>query len=153
MTGALTHSAAVIIQQLLIDLGLGTDPGDDDDWPVYAYRAPDTPDEMISVHNTTGIHQGRLQINGEVVERYGFNIAIRDNVPETGYEKARAIAVALDESVNLRTVTITEVVGTATQAYTVYSISRASGPIDAGREPTSGRNLFTINATVALKQD
>ena len=147
MSGPLTHSPADVIQQLLIDLELGTAVADEGAWPVYASRLPDTPDPAIAAIDTVGKKQGRTMIDGEVQENPGVQILIRAASSTTGWTKARAIAVALDEEVNLDYVTIDGSV------YLVYNVSRTSGPMALGKDvPNSKRNLFSVNATVTLRQ-
>ena len=147
MSGALTHSPADIIRQLLIDLSLGTAPADSGSWPIYVSAVPDTPDSIVTVTDTTGKDDGRLMNGGERQEHHGFQIAIRAVTHAAGFTKARAIAVSIDEDVDNADVTV------SSSSYVVYAISRISGVIVAGKNPpTSKRNLFTINAVVALRQ-
>lgn len=152
MSGSLSHSPADVVRKLLIDLGFGTDPDDSDDWPIYIAREPNAPDSVITIYNTAGVKEGRVMIGGEIQEHHGIQIRLRDNDHQNGFIKARELAVALDESVALNSVSLDDIVGTGTSVYKVYAISRTSGPLAAGREPSSERNIFTINATVALLQ-
>jgi len=45
-------STAGIVQQLLIDLNLATDPTVGSEWPVYCGYEPDDPDDCITVYDT-----------------------------------------------------------------------------------------------------
>lgn len=147
MSGSLTHSPADIIRNLLVNLGLGTTPSAAGSWPVYAEREPDAPDSVITVYNTAGRKDGRVQVGGEVQEHHGFQVRIRAANPVTGYTKAQAIAIALDETVYQDTVTI------SAATYLVHAVSRVGSVLALGKEtPTSKRNLFTINAVAALRQ-
>jgi len=147
MSGALKHSPSDVIQQLLIDLGQGTAVADSGAWPVYASQTPDTPDSCITVVDTAGQKQGRMMVDGEVQEFPGVQVMVRCANPVTGWTKARAITVALDEGVTNTGVTIDGSV------YVVYNVSRSSGPLSLGKDaPNSKRNLFSINATVTLRQ-
>ena len=153
MSGILTHSPAAVIRQLLVDLGEGTLPSADGSWPVYSYRSPDGVDSLITVTNTTPRRQGRYMPTGEVVQFYALQIAVRTTDPETGWTKVNAIATTLTESVERRTVTVSDVVGTGSQAYTVYACHIVSGPIDAGKDvPAGKRNLFALNITASISQ-
>lgn len=152
MSGSLIHSAASVLRQLLVDLGQGTEPSTDGSWPVFSHRTPDSPDSIISTIGTTNVHQGRVQTDGEVQERYGVIITIRSPNPRQGFQKAQAVAVALDEEVAQTSVTLTDPTGTGTSTYTVVAVSRRSGPLAIGKELDTNRNLFTVNVTVALKQ-
>lgn len=147
MSGSLTHSPANIIRYLLISEGLGTLPTDSGSWPVYYSNEPGTPDSVITLYDTAGRIDGHSQIDGRVIEHHGIQVRVRCANPENGYAKARAIAVALDEDVSFSGVTI------STSTYTVYAVTRSSDVLSLGKEtPTSKRNLFTVNATVALRQ-
>lgn len=152
MSGGLTHSAASILRQLLVDLGQGTEPSAAGSWPVFSHRTPDSPDSVISTIGTTNVHQGRVQTDGEVQERYGVIITVRSPNPRQGFGKAQAVTQALDKDVAYASVTLTDPTGTGTSTYTVVSVSRRSGPFAIGKEQDTNRNLFTVNVTVALKQ-
>jgi hypothetical protein len=153
MSGTLAHSPADVVRALLIDLGLGTAPADADAWPIYVGQEPDSPDKVITVYDTSGVLQGRFMIDGEIQENHGFQVRVRASNHYDGYEKARAIAVALDESVSLETVSVGDDVGTGDETYTVYAISRKGGVISLGKDtPRTKLNLFTINAVASLRQ-
>jgi hypothetical protein len=145
MSLTLTHSQANIIRWLLINLGLGTDPASAGSWPIYAYSEPDTPDAVITVYNTVGFVDGRAMPTGEVYEHFGFQVRVRATSSKLGITKINEIARQMAESVHNLTVTID------TETYTVCAITRKSGVIELGKEyPTSERNVFTLNAIVAL---
>lgn len=149
MSGSLDHSPAEVVCNLLIGLGLGTDPTADEAWPIFTTQepdGPDVPDSVITVYDTAGRQHGRSQVDGEVQEHRGVMIRVRDANHPDGHAKANEIAIALDETVYQDAV----VVGAAT--YLVHAISRAGSINVLGKEPTSNRNLFTINALVSLKQ-
>ena len=146
MSGSLAHSPADIIRELLIDLSLGVTPAVGATWPIFAASVPDEPDSLITVTNTTGVLDGRSQIDGEMWEHHGIQLAIRCGNHPDGWVKANAVSEALDKSVKLNTVTI------GSDQYTVHAISRRSGVIAAGTGPGDGRHLFTINGVGALRQ-
>ena len=146
MSGSLSHSPADIIQQLLIDLSLATDPVDSGSWPVFSANEPDSPDSLIVIYDTAGLTFGRIQRSGETCEHKGIQISVRGTDSEAAFNKIEAIATALDETVNKNYPTI------GSSSYIVYSVNRQSGPIAAGREPGTNRMLFTLNATVVLNQ-
>jgi len=147
MSGTLTHSPSAIIQQLLIDLGYATSPADSDSWPAYISNEPDSPDNVISVFDNQGTSDGRLQTSGEQQEHHGFQVRIRSQTHPTGYTKARAIAVALDEEVGYTGVTVDST------GYTIYAISRKSEVLAIGKQhPESDLDVFTVNATAAIRQ-
>ncbi len=147
MSGSLTHSPAQIISQLLIDLTLGTAPVDSGSWPVFYAGEPDSPDSVITVYDSVGRQDGRIQVDGEQQEHHGFQVRVKATKHTVGYTKARAIAISLDEDVQLNSVTISGSV------YVVYAISRTGDVLSLGKNhPTGNFNLFTINAVVALRQ-
>lgn len=153
MSGSLNHSPAHIIRDLLVTLGLGTDPDDDGSWPIFVSREPNTPDSVITLYNAASKSQGRRMVNGITVEHYGIQVRVRDASPTGGWVKANALAVALDQTIALDDVTVEDTDGTGSSTYKVYTVSRVGGILSLGKEtPTSKRNLFTINALVALRQ-
>ena len=153
MSGSLDHSPAEIVQNLLVQLGLGSYPATlTGSWPIYVSNQPDKPDNSIAIYDTTGLTEGRVQRTGEKPEHHGFQIAVRATDAEAGWRKAKTIATALDETVKRDSVVVTDVVGTGTGTYHVYAVTRHSGPMAAGHEPGTIRQLFTINAVVALRQ-
>lgn len=153
MSGSLNHSPAHIIRNLLVTLGLGTDPDDNNDWPMFVSREPNTPDSVITLYDTSSRLQGRFQKTGETQEHYGIQLRVRSASYVDGYAKANALTVALDESIKRYDVSMEDVSGTGTSTYRVYAVTRTTGVIDIGKDvATSKRNLFTINAVVSLQQ-
>lgn len=147
MPGLLTHPPADITRYLLISLGEGVLPSAGGSWPVYAAQTPNSPDNMVVVLGTSNTHQGRTHYDGEVQERHGVQILVRCITYPVGSTKANAIGIALDQDVYDTAI----VIGSST--YNVHAFSRTSGPIDLGKEtPDSKRDLFSINATVSLRQ-
>lgn len=156
MSGSLTHSPADVIRNLIIDLGDGTAHGSGStpvgDWPVYVGQEPNSPDSLITCYDTAGETQGKTQIDGQVQERYGVQIRVRDANFHDGQKKAREIAVALDP-VTLTSVEVGEDAGTGGDTYLVMNVTRRSGPLSLGKNVTTSKlNLFTINVVVALQQ-
>ena len=153
MSGSLNHSPAHVIRNLLVTLGLGTDPDDDGNWPMFVSQEPNAPDSVITVIDTSSRLQGRLQKTGETQEHYGFLLQVRDANHKDGFAKANDLVVALDESNKRNDVTIEDVSGTGSSTYRVDAVTRKTGVIDLGKDvATSKRNLFTINAVVSLQQ-
>lgn len=147
MSGSLDHKPSQIVRQLLIDLGEGTNPADNSDWPIYATTRVDSPDGIIAVRGSSSEKQGRDMNDGEVKERYLVQIVVRGANDTSMYAKASSILLALDKSVRLKNV----VLGSTT--YLVYAASRKSGPLALGREDeTRGRVLCSLNYSVAIKR-
>lgn len=147
MSGSLSLSPADVLRHALVDLGLATLPSDGGAWPASVSMELDSPDSAIAMYDTVGRQHGREMVGGERQESYGVMIRVRAMTHSTGYAKAQAIAIALDEYLTLRTVTI----GAA--EFTIYSVSRTSNVLSLGSEsPVSSRQVFSVNAVVTLRQ-
>ena len=147
MSGNLTHPQSDIVRHLIINLGYASLPSGGNDWPTYIAKEPDTPDNCITIYDTEGRQGPRDMPTGRRQENHGFQIRVRSSDQLTGYAKARTLAVALDESVRLNNVIIDS------STYIVYVVSRSGDVNYLGRDSSQGyRNLFTINAVVALRQ-
>ena len=118
MPGTLTHSPAHIVQQMVVDSTLGTDPEDDLAWPVYYSKAPGVPDNSVTVFDTTGMYTGRTATDGERAEHHGVQLRVMSATDAIGYRKARELAVWLDSDVYQTVVTIESVV------YVVHAVTR-----------------------------
>ena len=141
-----THSPADVIRWALIALGMGSDPGVNNSWPIFSDREPTSPDELITVYNTAGTNDGRVMA-GEVQGPRGIQVRVRSKTPQAGWMKADSIRTALAESLYRMTLTI----GAA--QYLVQSVSKIGNILALGKEsPTSQRNLFTINAVTTITQ-
>ena len=99
MSGALTHSPAEIVRNLLVNMGAGTLPAAGGSWPISCDQRLDTPDNAITINDTDGRKDGRSMPTGEVFEHPGIQIEVRSGVRGTGFTKAKAIATLLDEEV------------------------------------------------------
>ena len=146
MSTSLTHSPADVIRWLLVSGSLGTNPSLGLTWPIYASDDPDLPDDLMTVYDTAGVTQGRLQETGETAEHRGVMVQIRGIDQPTTWAKADAVRAYLDESVH------NEIITVGGSQYVVHAVTRKSGPISLGREPTTSRFLFTLNAVVSLRQ-
>lgn len=143
---ALLHSPADIISRLLVTKGQGVAPivGSPTPWQVYVSGEPPTPDQCLTVYDTTSQDDGRSMLTGETWQHYGFQVRIRALDHPTGYVKAEAIHTALDEAVYDEFVTID---GTT---YNVHSVS-ATNLLCLGKEASSsGRRLFTVNGLSSI---
>lgn len=141
----LTHDPADIVRYLLIAIGHGTLPTASGSWPINVMNEPDTPDDCITVYNTTGKVQGRIQKTGEFVEKPGIQVRIRAANYSTGYTKGKQIETSLDTDVLQDTVTI------GSSQYRVHALSRTANLVWLGKDVTSSkRQVFTLNYTVTL---
>lgn len=142
------HTPAQVLQQLLIDFGFGFDgtPVPPPPWSCYATNEPDTPDDCITVYDTVGRTFGRENIIGDILEHYGLQFKVRSSTYDVGWLKARALSQLLDEAVRLNTVNVDSA------TYLVFSVNRTGPILPLGKDvPGSKRNLFTVNATAAIR--
>lgn len=146
MPGLLTHTPADILRWCLIDLGYGTDPDDDDSWPIFVGVEPPEPDNCITIGNYLGIDGGREMIGRERAEYDGIQVRVRSSTLNVGWAKCHAIGIALDQSIYDNTVTI------GASSYVIHSVRRTTNVLSLGKEPpTSKRDLFTINALLCVR--
>jgi hypothetical protein len=144
----LLHSPAEIVRQLLIDLGLGVNKNVEPAgaWPVFYDSRPGDPDSLIVVTDTQGRDFGFSQLDGSMIEHFGFQVYVRARTHEDGWPKARQIATALDRNCCRVSVTLK---GTT---YCIASVTRSSQVLRLGKEiEATKRSQFSINATVALR--
>lgn len=145
MTGRLNFDPAEIVQQLLIDLGIGTAVADELDWPIYHDSMPDTPDDCIRVKSTEGRDNGRVQHSGEVQEHYGIQIKVRSKSAVDGFTKAHRIASTLDTVIHRNEVEVD------LDLYRVNSIRRVGNVLALGKEPDSNRRNWTVNGLASIE--
>jgi len=147
MTGPLPDTAAAIVQQLLVNLGVCSLPGTSGDPPVFCNSMPDSPDAAVAVYDTEGRIHGRAQVTGEIQEHLGIQIKVRASKHQDGVTHCEQIKEALDLTVYRTSVTMP----TTAHTYLVQAITRTSGILVLGKEiPGSKRSLFTINALVSV---
>jgi len=147
MSNSLQDSPALIVRQLLVDLGLAMIPVIpivSNSWPVYYSFLPDQPDQAICVYSTTGIKQGRFQVSGATQIHHGIQVVVRSRT--AAEQKARAIYKALDEQV------ANAVVDVGDSTYEVQAVSHAGEVREVGLEaPITKRNFFIFNSVVAIE--
>jgi hypothetical protein len=115
-------------------------------WPIGVER-PDSPDDCVTVTETTGRRDGRTMTDGEVIEHPGIQVEVRAADHNAGFLKAKQIATYCDEQVSNSGVTFEG------KHYNIINISRVGVVMSIGREsPESRRELFTFNAMVTLTQ-
>lgn len=143
----LEHSPSNIVRYLLVGFAQGIIPVTINDvWPIYVASEPTSPDNVVTIYDTSGIVEGRLQGSGVVPEHFGFQVRVRAQTHEAGWAKIKQIANCMDTTVNRTVVTV------STNNYVVEAITRRGGIITLGKEPNSSRIVFTLNATVAISQ-
>lgn len=143
----MNNSQAEVVAQLLIDMELGTDPLQQQPWPVQATGEPDSPDDCITVYDQDGTSDGRTMVDGEALLHRGLQIRVRSSEHPEGWQKANDIRERLAAEVNMAAVRI----GTA--AYTVACVARIGPVRPLGKEtPSTKRSLFTLNAVAHVRE-
>lgn len=147
MSALLDHSPSDIVRNVLIDLGLGSDPAANQVWPIFASGEPDKPDSCITVYDTAGIDLGRIQFDGEREESYGIQVRVRSAAHTAGHKKTNEIAIALDKDLLDMNISL------GASDYNVWCANRSSTVLVLGREsPNTNRRLFTVNVIVVIDQ-
>lgn len=151
MSGILTHSPADVALQVLIGMGLVTDPGLDprEDWPGYFEAEPDFPDQVVTITTTQGREGGRDMIGGTVIMHYGMQLRFRSRTSRAGYEKAKAVADSIAKNVDRGTNGFV-VIG-STQ-YLLECFTEVGDVLPLGQDPNSARFIHTVNALASIKQ-
>ena len=148
----MTHSPSDIAAQLLIDLGLFTNPELDpiQAWPVYPSNEPERPDNILSIYDIETWDHGRTQPNGVMQGPHGVQFKLRAKTHLIGWTKVDTLC----DRLQLRTggcynVDVT-IDGTR---YHIHSFCGISQVIPLGKEsPTSTRRVFVINAGIVVDQ-
>jgi hypothetical protein len=148
MTVPMQNSPADILRHAIVQLSLGSDPGDGttpvSSWPVYAAATPNVPDNVITVLDTDPQLDGRDMPTGAQHYHYGFSIKVRGDSHNTSFRKADAIKVALNESIYDLIVTIPTGIGTSANVYRLHCVNRTSMNSQGHDTGTSKRTVFTI---------
>lgn len=147
MSSPFNHPVQEIIQQVLIDIGVGTNPPDGAQWPVFAPTEPDSPDNCLTVQEYTGIETGNDALSGQVYVHYGIQVRIRAEDPTIGSIKAHAIFKAINEDVNAHAVSL------GSNLYCVDSMTTAGTVNHLGLfRPEMRLELYTVNATTDIRR-
>lgn len=148
ISGAGVHSAAEVIQQLLIDLGLGTTWDGVLEWPTYFGNEPDLPDDAITCYDTQGTEDALTQPTGEQYMHSGVQIMVRSSKHGRGFVKANAIRDALCRS----ELALRAFVDVEQARYLVHSVVPKGDVLPIGSDsPSSKRVMFTLNLTTAIE--
>jgi len=143
----LRHSPSDIIRHLLVNIGVGSLPSDNLEWPIYDSLENDSPDNAITIYCSSGVPMGRQQTNGVIPQQYGVQFRIRANSTVFGYRKASEIEATIDTVVLNNTVTVDS------ETYVVKCINRKGTVISLGAEsPQTKRTIYTLNALATLER-
>lgn len=149
MSDVLTHSPADVLAQMMVDLGLGTDPPDEDAWPVYATKEPNLPDQVMTVFDALGTSYGYSSNDGYHYHKEGVQVRARATTPKDGYTKLAFIVGYLNKNALAKQVTVT-LDGTS---YCVEVVTLGMViPLRRTDVPTSSRSVHVTNGFVTLRQ-
>jgi hypothetical protein len=144
VSGRLNHSPAAVLRQALVDLGLGSDPGAGQEWPAFATKEPDAPENALTLYDTAGRDLGRTAPDQGRTEMPGVQVRVRAGRVADGWAKANALAVALDR-VYWQTVVVDST------PYLLWHVARTTGVLSLGLDsPNTARRLFTVNALASI---
>lgn len=146
MTAVLDYSPAVIVQRYLASTSVGTLPSASAAWPI-GVNSQLKPDNTITVYDTEGQIQGRIQVTKGVVTQHGLQFRIRGVDQNTAYTKAKAILEEIDKACD-------ETIVIESSVFSLGGIHRKGSIVSMGRETPDNvsRFLFSINALVTLEQ-
>lgn len=156
MPNTLTHPPSQIVQNLLIGEGLGVRAavGNETNWPVFYSKEPSSPDNCITVYDTTGKSGGRSMIDGELLGHEGIQLQIRSQTYLGGWNKSNSLQRFLAQGALRKVVHVPVNTDNNLSAadYLVHCFSNISDVLKLGLEvPTAKRSLFTINTLVTVK--
>ena len=134
------HGPSQVLSVYLIATGVVNLPSNPV-WPCFYGQMPALPNQVVSIHDTDGILDGREMRGGKTVMHPGWQIRIRSQTENAAQIKGQQICIELDEI--LRT---TVVIGAKT--YKIQATRRMSPIIPIGQEEGGARLLFTINGTI-----
>lgn len=156
MPGAFLHTPQQVVQQLLVDRGLCTDPvywethrpGDDltgaHDWPAFRNVMPDAPDNCVRVKRTADRPDVRILSTGQNVKHFGIQVELRGATDDVGGLKALQLELALTEQLNDQTVTLDS------QQYLVQSFPQVAATPGYKTDVGSQRTLYSLNCLAVI---
>ena len=149
MATQLYNSPAEILAVALIAEGIVSDPTGTGEWPChYAEEpdGPDSPDEVVTVYDTTGRVDGSSMHGGDLWEHQGFQVRIRASTHRRGWRKADEVQQTLARGILLENLTISG------KTYVLYCAGDVGAIIALGKQaPNSTRRAWTINGTIAVR--
>lgn len=144
------HSPAEVVLQVMIEEGLVTKDSLELDWPGFNDVEPNTPDNVVTVYDTTGVIQARTQPDGEFMRNEGVQIRVRGNTKREAYVKIKSIFDHLSQEVSgNRIVTVETTDGTGT--YNLHALCRFGPILFLGRwKPNMNLHILTLNIMATI---
>lgn len=136
----MTHSTAVIMAQMLVDVGIFTAHDAGGEWPLYVGSLPDTPPNAASMRDTTSIQKKRIIGTGLTIWGHGFQLRVRTSRYSSGWAKAEE-AIQFLMALHMGTVSIDS------NEYSVDSVELPSHIIAMGQDEQR-RESFSVNGLV-----
>ncbi len=116
-------------------------------WPVFVGHEPGTPDSVITVYDTAGIREGRMQKTGDSIGKPGWQVRVRALGHRVAYARMKLIAEHLDGILR-------ETVAIDGDSYIIAAVKQTGTVLPLGQEPDGKRrDLFTLNGTITFKAD
>lgn len=139
----MTHTAAKVVQQLLIQEGVGANSGD---WRTFVHNVTDEGDRVLFVRDGPNRMDGINQRTGEPSQHYGVQVTSRSPVAETGAQKLLAVTKFLTEQATRKTVAVDS------KNYLVHSVQLVSSVLPLGQEEKNRRFLFSSNFAATIEE-
>ncbi len=141
-------SAAHVVRDYLVQIGLGTLPSLEATWPIFVGKSQDKPDNMVLLSNTMGMMNGRDLRSGKTHEHFGLSMLVRSTEETIGYKRADLLCKVFD-AIFRQVVTVDSV------RYMIQSISRRTQIVPLGsareeKELAEKRILHSANLLVAV---
>lgn len=146
----LAHSPAHILAELYWGLNLGVRPPASG-WQITINQSVTSPDTLITLFDTAGLMDKRIQRTNEKPGQDGIQVRVRAQTHPVAYKKASDLALALDNVVRTQ-VLIAAGNGLPQKRYLLHVVRRTTQPIYIGIEEGTPRLLFTVNALVKVTE-
>jgi hypothetical protein len=132
----------------LQDIEIATDPSNNNTWPIYISHMPDGDGvrcECISIHDTSGILDGRYMDTGQTVTHPGVHVRVRSADYGVGWVKIKAI---MEDFRSIKRTGIT----LDGASFVAHNVSARSSVSAQGEGGTKRRKLFAVDFAVTLEE-
>ena len=107
---------------------------------------PTTPDLFVTVTDTGGHTDGRIQRTGEIITHPGIQVRVRSRDFPTAWDKTQAVLTALSSAKGA------VITGRATRTYRLDSFTMTSTPTLMLIEEQARRHTFVLNGLVTIRE-